>query len=99
MFHSNDGGFQIDYSNGWTVSVQWGAGTYGDNHTSMTMETPSEGWTSRTAEVAAWRTNARDTEAWYDGSPNGVRGYLDASNVLEYASIISELEDIQQPIV
>ena len=113
MFHSNNGGFQIDYSNGWTVSVQWGAGTYGDNHTSMTMDTPSEGWESRTAEVASWRTNARYTEVWYDGYcsidsvdvddvgciTTAVRGHMDVSEVMDYMRMISVLEDIHQPIV
>lgn len=25
-------GFHITFENGWTISVQWGAGTYSDNH-------------------------------------------------------------------
>jgi hypothetical protein len=97
MFYDNEGGFRVDFPNGWTVSVQWGAGNYGDNHAAMSRQRPAEGWSSRTAEVASWRTNARDAEAWYDGNPNGVRGYMDTGDVMEYMRMISDLEDTHQP--
>jgi hypothetical protein len=29
---TNRRGFHITFENGWTISVQWGAGTYSDNH-------------------------------------------------------------------
>ena len=97
MFYETEGGFRVDFPNGWTVSVQWGAGNYGDNHIAMSRQRPSGGWSSRTAEVASWRTNARDTEAWYDGNPNGVRGRMDTGEVMEYMRMISDLEDVSQP--
>ena len=99
MFRSYDTGFTVDFPNGWTVSVQWGAGNYSDNQTKVTSQTPFEGSSSRTAEVASWRTDARSTQAWYDGNPNGVQGHMDAGRVMEYIRMISDLEDAPQPEV
>ena len=97
MFYDNDGGFRVDCPNGWTVSVQWGAGNYGDNVSSM--NSPAGGWQSQMAEVAAWRTGAQDTEKWYDGDDStGVRGWQDVGEVMEYMRMISDLEDKPQPV-
>jgi len=99
MFHDNEGGFRVDCPNGWTVSIQWGAGNYGDNHIASSMNSPAGGWKSRTAEVAAWRTKARDTEKWYDGDDStGVRGWQAVGDVMEYMRMISDLEDKPQPV-
>ena len=99
MFYSNDGGFIVDFPNGWTVSVQWAGGSYGDNRSASRFSSPVEGWESRTAEVASWRTEARDGEAWYDGNPNGVRGWQTVDDVMVYMRMISDLEDKPQPKV
>ena len=98
MFYDNEGGFRVDCPNGWTVSIQWGAGNYGDNNWKRSQQAPVGGWKSRTAEVAAWRTNARDSEAWYDGNPNGVRRWQAVGDVMEYMRMISDLEDKPQPV-
>ena len=101
VFHDNEGGFSVDFPNGWTVSVQWAGGDYGDNHPYSRFMPPSDGWKSRTAEVAAWRTNARQTEKWYDGYDcedfTGVRGWQDAGEVVEYMEMISGMRDKPQP--
>ena len=101
MFYDNDGGFRVDCPNGWTISVQWGAGNYGDNHRAnvVGINSPAGGWQSQMAEVASWRTKARDSEAWYDGNPNGVRGWQSVGEVMEYIRMISDLEDKPQPKV
>jgi len=99
MFYDNDGGFRVDCPNGWTISVQWGASNYGENHRASSMESPVGGWQSQVAEIAAWRTEAQDDEAWYDGNPNGVRGWQDVGEVMEYMRMISDLEDKPQPRV
>ena len=99
MFYSNDGGFRVDFPNGWTVSVQWAGGNYGDNRSESRFPSPAMGWESKTAEVASWRTNARDTEMWYDGNPNGVRGWQTVDDVMVYMRMISDLEDKPQPKV
>ena len=98
MFYSNDGGFIVDCPNGWTVSVQWAGGNYGDNRSMNRFQPPVGGWQSRTAEVAAWRTGVQNSEAWYDGNPNGVRGWQTVGEVMEYMRMISDLEDKPQPV-
>lgn len=98
MFRTTDQGFHIEFPNGWTVSVQWGPFNYCSNRSMASgSQVPAEGWSSQTAEVAAWRTDAIDTEAWYDGNPNGVRGHMDAGEVMEYIRMVSGLEDAPQP--
>jgi hypothetical protein len=108
MFYSNDGGFRVDCPNGWTVSVQWAGSNYGDNSSMSRFSPPVGGWKSKTAEVAAWRTKARDSEAWYDSNPlglrgrsvsTGVRGWQTVGEVMEYIRMISDLEDKPQPKV
>ena len=99
MFHDNEGGFIVDCPNGWTVSVQWAGSNYGDNSSMSRFSPPVGGWQSRTAEVAAWRTGAQDTEKWYDGDDStGVRGWQDVGEVMEYMRMISDLEDKPQPV-
>ena len=107
MFYSNDGGFRVDFPNGWTVSVQWAGGNYGDNRSASRFPSPAMGWESKTAEVASWRTNARDTEMWYDGvktdeeiiTSTGVRGWQTVDEAMVYMRMISDLEDKPQPKV
>jgi len=50
---SNNKGFHITFENGWTVSVQFGAGNYCDNYHSMDFLNPKPA-TSNTAEVWSW---------------------------------------------
>lgn len=47
-------GFHVTFENGWTVSVQFGAGNYADNHRLWSEDEPKRGWESSCAEVAAW---------------------------------------------
>ena len=53
-------GFSLRFENGWTISVQWGNGSYSSN----TTRTPTQPTikTSRTAEVAAFN----DGGLWWD---------------------------------
>ena len=53
-------GFSLRFANGWTISVQWGNGSYSSN----TTRTPTQPTikTSRTAEVAAFN----DGGLWWD---------------------------------
>lgn len=53
MFATTGNGFHIGFPNGWHVSVQWGGGTYSDNHRAS--YTTREHLTSQTAEVACWQ--------------------------------------------
>ncbi len=49
-------GFHIRFDNGWTVSVQFGAGNYCDNYNSMDFDRKT-GAESDTAEVWCWNGN------------------------------------------
>jgi hypothetical protein len=45
----NNSGFRITFENGFTISVQWGAGTHSDN---LTEDFHHKNLSSRTSEVA-----------------------------------------------
>ena len=91
-------GFRMGFDNGLYVSVQWGAGTYSDNHMNFDF-TFSENAESNRAEVAViyeekdlfidpqeFSTTDLDTDGM-------VAGYLSAEQVAEiifYASTISK---------
>jgi len=61
MFSATGAGFHITFDNGWTISVQWGPGNYGDNRMkSLEEENFAEvlsSMESRTAEIMAWDAN------------------------------------------
>jgi hypothetical protein len=53
-------GFHMTFTNGWKVSVQWGPGNYGDNHSSMDWKGPKNtDCQSKTAEVAVFNPEGR----------------------------------------
>ena len=83
-------GFHMTFANGLTVSVQWGAGNYCDNHfpanADFSFSKPAE---SDTAEVAVWDKD----EKWIDpqsfvnyeiGGDGMVVGWLTADQVVEW---------------
>jgi hypothetical protein len=74
-------GFQMDFANGCTISVQFSKGNYCD-----------EGKT--TAEVAAWNGNG-DWMTWNDGHwtvyPNGESDVMSRQTTDDVAMLISEL--------
>jgi hypothetical protein len=78
-------GFHITFANGWTVSVQWGPGTYSDNYDKILEfvkgDYPEKGWESQTAEVWAWKGEEQE------GHPEG---YLTPEQVTAYMKMISE---------
>ena len=74
-------GFQMDFANGCTISVQFSKYNYSD-----------EGET--TAEVAAWNSNG-DWMTWNDGHwtvyPNGETDVMPRQTTDDVAMLISEL--------
>ena len=61
-----DGGFVINLSNGWTVSIQIGPARYADNYNASPFDKePVGGWESSNAEISAWRTDS-DTDDSHD---------------------------------
>ena len=73
----------MTFENGWTVSVQFGAGNYCDNydHPSYNGDVPP----SRTAEVAAWDEdgNMLILDNGYE-----VAGWMSAGDVAEFIAMV-----------
>ena len=85
MFKTTNGtGFQIQFPNEWTVSVQWGRGTCSDNHDKWPMDVAP--LTSKTAEIAAWDKDGN----WYQFNEyEQVKGRCSPDEVTDFINIIS----------
>lgn len=59
-------GVHVKFPNGWTVSVQWGPGTYSTNHHPMQFEYPPPEMDADVAEIAAWKGDG-EMVRWWDG--------------------------------
>ena len=97
-FHKGPMGFQIDFENGWTVSVQFGIGNYCDNryNEGNPFTNIPDFLDSKTAEIAAWPTNARgwskgtSTKEWYKFEHGDqVDGYKTPNTVLAFMQMIA----------
>ena len=101
-----DGGFVINLSNGWTVSIQIGPGRYADNWRvspfddhGYTAKEPVGGWESSNAEIAAWRTDSDTDDShdrkYYDdailGEYHMVRGWQTVDQVMVFIDTIKGL--------
>ena len=79
-------GFHMTFENGWTVSVQWGAGSYSSNRnmTPGTFGPPVPA--SPSAEIAAWDSEGH----WYQGDDwdDNVSGYNQADDVAKFIAMI-----------
>lgn len=74
----------MTFSNGWTVSVQWGPGTYSDNyHTNF--DTVKD---STTAEIAAWDANKN----WHQFEGDQVMGWVHPDQVANFIALIASKE-------
>jgi len=83
-------GFKITFENGWTVSVQIGAGCYcanqdfkGDYNTSKP---------SPNAEIAAFRDGGKD-RFWHDFDNDTVKGWCKPDEILEFMNKISLMKE------
>ena len=77
-------GFQMTFENGLTVSVQWGAGNYCDNHCPPDMDwTFTKDAQSTNAEVAVWNA----AEVW-----------ANASDFLETSKVKFDPECMGEPV-
>jgi hypothetical protein len=94
---TRDKGFHMTFDNGWTVSVQWGTGNYGDHYmkmfdpvsaspTDLSQELAAKG--SFTAEAAAWDKDGN----WYkvDGDDK-LLCYASSADVLAFMVKIAAL--------
>jgi hypothetical protein len=84
MFKITHGkGFHMTFENGWTVSVQWGMGNYGNYY-----DEEVDGMGSTTAEIAAWDIDGN----WYQMSEYDiVKGHVSANDVLAFMAKIAAL--------
>jgi len=91
-------GFQIDLENGWTVSVQFGIGSYCSNrsNTGNPFKDIPEFVECDNAEIAAWPTDTRGpgmgtaTREWYkfeDGEQ--VKGWQNPTKVIAFINLIA----------
>ena len=85
MFNNTETGFAMTFSNGYTVSVQWGPGHYCGNR-SMSLFTGFEPFESKTAEIAAWRP---DKSYLHLGENDDVVGWLTADEVAQYIATLA----------
>lgn len=91
MFRStNNKGFQITFENGWTISVQFGYGSYCGNHhhpdgykcsTNNIVTCPD-------AEIAIWD---KDGE-WYNFGDDTVKGYCTPDEVADWITKVKAME-------
>lgn len=81
-------GFQLTFSNGYTVSVQFGYGNYCDRrHDTEPFPNTAINHDSMNAEIAAWDANGE----WYDLSGDQVEGWCSADRVGAFISGIMQL--------
>ena len=92
-------GFQLDFPNGWTASVQWGPGNYCTNRDMQAnpFKDDIKFLQSETAEIAAWVTDLRTTsttDGWYkfeDGQE--VQGWQNMGQVMEFLNRVRSFPD------
>lgn len=93
MFSITGGkGFQLTFPNGWTASVQWGAGNYCENYNVMEYENPFRideklmRYQSQTAEIAAWDADG----VWYKfDSGDTVKGYVHTKDITGFLAMVA----------
>lgn len=82
-------GFHITFDNGYTVSIQFGAGNYCDNYNSRDYS-PKEGMQSSTAEIAYWKKDSAMIE--FEDSNDTVKGYQTVKDVMEFLNQVMQKE-------
>ena len=75
----------MTFANGWTASVQWGAGTLTANRFNEPTKDDRRG--SPTAEVAAWPAD-KPLYA-FPGWGDSVKGYLTPEEVVEFLQMVA----------
>lgn len=78
-------GYHIRLPNGWVASVQFGPGTYSDNHDVIMLFNPPRDWDytkTKTAEIAFFHNNDSVLRSFEDG--DAVKGYQTVQEVLKF---------------
>jgi hypothetical protein len=86
MFRINDNkGFSITFTNGYTVSVQFGPGNYSSNKNLNFIENMNKPMTANTAETALIAPDGSFV-AYKDDDVQGYQSTADVLELLDYAS-------------
>lgn len=88
MFRINDNkGFQIKLDNGYTVSVQFGAGNYGSNYDLNFIDNMNKPMVADSAETALIDPKGNFV-VYKDGDVQGYQSVNDVLELLNYASTL-----------
>ena len=87
-------GFKMTFANGWTASVQFGAGNYSDNYaapfpTSSEFQNNCGAMGSDTAEIAAWDQSG----VWHSFGHDTVKGYCTPNEAAEFIAMVANKKD------
>jgi hypothetical protein len=83
MIKSNSNkGFQLTFTNGYTISVQFGFGSYSSNKNDKVM--PTGNYSSQNAEVGYWNDSVNEGEI-------EIEAFCDANKVAELINKVSNL--------
>ena len=92
---TNGSGFQLRLPNGWTVSVQFGAGNYGSNKDAGYTDARGQSfWEAGTAEIACLPTEGNGKWYQFSNEPSSrtdVRGYVNVPEFLEWLEVFKNL--------
>jgi hypothetical protein len=80
-------GFQLTFSNGWTVSVQFGSGNYCERRQDEWNTKPEDLHSSKDAEFAAWDKDG----VWLSADGDEVKGYCSSDEVAAFIEFVSKL--------
>lgn len=94
MLSITDGrGFQMTFSNGWTVSVQFGTMNYcanrsfGSTDKEINPQREEHIWNCENAEIAAWDKDNN----WFPFVTDNVEGWQNSNQVAEFIQKIANL--------
>lgn len=97
-------GVHFTFPNGYTVSMQWGPGNYGDNY-NASFDTPTGDMRSNTVEVAYWYNHGGllympdiDTLTVREDYPDTVVGYWNITQVMKFLNFVQQLEPGKHPM-
>jgi len=106
-FHKGPMGFQIDFENGWTISVQFGIGNYCSNRDGAgnPFKDIPDFLDSKTAEIAAWRTDSTgrskgmSNKEWYKFEHGEqVDGWQTPAKVLAFMNLIARKPNVKNEV-
>ena len=86
---TNNKGFQMTFSNGWSISVQFGYGNYCQNNhhpNGFYFSKNQDVTTSEDAEIAIWDNEGN----WYNFGLDIVKGYCSTNEVAEWIDKVSK---------